>query len=625
VLEIEDQLRRYGDAFERHLLDETIAEVGPERRWRPGRRRLVWASVAVVVVAIAVIISTLLGDDSSVVSTPPPTTTGAGGPGVFSTATNVVLLFSDGIDGVTAIDLDNRLAGRRVVEGERAGDQPFRLTLTGDDLVVGWENIYAAPLSGAPSMRIAEATIYIPASEPGEVWTVTWEGGRTGQGSSSLQRVRTDGTVTFTADEFDATLLEPLLGVPGGLAVATPEGIAVWDASTESIGPVLGPGGPASAVASNGRDLVWCDSTCASTHIVPLDRGGPPTARHVSPGRQQIALAPDGQLAVLRPVGDQAQLVILDRSTGGESAVASQLDPLGVLQWDSDGRQLFYTENSYQGPTTRIGRYITTDGTWEVTNIPVESGLGAIAIDQAEASSFFTDDHVAAYECPGAGNVYPSGHVGVCTFAFSNPARSADQCVASGEGVITVPDARGERLDNAIVLMQQAGLSVIGQGVPDGDPAGDDAAVLAQEPPAGSLVPVGACIGFRTDDVARSSSSSDAPGVPCPDSVLRRADGGDPGADGLPNVDDAVVDRADAVEIFEANRDVLLDRYDATAIELGRGFGRAWQGENGGDYMVVNVDDFGILVTLRSIDECPAGADLYRRAGGIPLFFFVPS
>jgi hypothetical protein len=82
---------------------------------------------------------------------------------------------------------------------------------------------------------------------------------------------------------------------------------------------------------------------------------------------------------------------------------------------------------------------------------------------------------------------------------------------------------------------------------------------------------------------------------------------------------------AEAVEILEANRDVLLDRYDATAIELGMGFGRAWQGENGGDYMVVNVDDFGIVVTLRSIDDCLGGADLYRRAGGIPLFFFVSS
>lgn len=108
--------------------------------------------------------------------------------GLFASPTGVVLLFADGIDGVTAVDLDRGVVGRRVVEGERPGDQPFRLTHTGDHLVVGWGEIWAAPLDGGPSRKIDDATIYLPAAEPGEVWTLTWAGGRIGQGYEPATR-----------------------------------------------------------------------------------------------------------------------------------------------------------------------------------------------------------------------------------------------------------------------------------------------------------------------------------------------------------------------------------------------------------------------------------------------------
>ena len=65
-------------------------------------------------------------------------------------------------------------------------------------------------------------------------------------------------------------------------------------------------------------------------------------------------------------------------------------------------------------------------------------------------------------------------------------------------------------------------------------------------------------------------------------------------------------------------------------VSLSEGFGRAWTGENGGDYQVVDVNDFGMVVTLGSMKECPAGAALYVTStgpfgsgAGLPLFFFV--
>ena len=116
--------------------------------------------------------------------------------------------------------------------------------------------------------------------------------------------------------------------------------------------------------------------------------------------------------------------------------------------------------------------------------------------------------------------------------------------------------------------------------------------------------------------------------VPCPDSVVRRADGGDPTADGLPNVGSAITERAAASEAFEHDRDALRDAYRGTSIVLGEGFGRAWTGANGQegvDYDVVDVDDFGILVTFPTRKACPFGSGLYVRSeSGLPLFFFAP-
>lgn len=75
---------------------------------------------------------------------------------------------------------------------------------------------------------------------------------------------------------------------------------------------------------------------------------------------------------------------------------------------------------------------------------------------------------------------------------------STEDCVAYGATTIEVPDVKGLALSDAIARARQAGMNVIDSGVPSKDPTGDDAVVLAQEPPAGLSVPEGACIGFRT-------------------------------------------------------------------------------------------------------------------------------
>lgn len=494
--EVEEQLRRYGEAVERHLLGAGRPTIPRSKPWPT------WPAFAASTAAAAALVLALLlagGPERERVTTERPAPPGGDeSDGVFSSPTGVVLLFSDGIDGVTAIDLDRRIAGRRVLQGERAGDQTFRATLTDGHLVVGWGEVWAVPLDGGPATKIADATIYLPAAEPGEVWTITWAGGRIGQGGASLARVALDGAVVLGPLPFDTDAVRPVLGVPGGLAVESPEGLAIWDADTATVGPVLGPG-PVEALASDGRRVVWCTAACAEVHVAGLAAPGPATAPSISLTHQKLAVQPtgDGAAAVLRPSAGGASIVLVDLSTGEERVVASGLSPYGSLQWTPDGSQLFYADNSYRQPSTRIGRYSVVDATWELRSVPVGDGLAAIVLTPDQSAMLLEGDVGEPAQCPGAGGSYPSGRLGACSFTFDDDTAPAS-CAAAGEATVVVPDVVGLELGAAIDALNREGFVVVGPGVPDGDPEDPGAIVLQQEPPAGRSVPAGACIGFRT-------------------------------------------------------------------------------------------------------------------------------
>lgn len=56
----------------------------------------------------------------------------------------------------------------------------------------------------------------------------------------------------------------------------------------------------------------------------------------------------------------------------------------------------------------------------------------------------------------------------------------------------------GEDLRTAIATVEDAGMTVRGTGTAPDDPV-EGATITVQEPPAGTAVPPGACIGFRTE------------------------------------------------------------------------------------------------------------------------------
>jgi hypothetical protein len=368
--------------------------------------------IAIAIAALTVVHSEPSDDDAE--DAAPGTSTGP----VFDTPTNTVLLFSDGIDGVTALDLDTGVAGRRVIEGERAGDQPYRINLTGDHLVVGWGEIYAAPLDGGTSRPIDEATIYIPAAEPGEVWTVDYPGGRIGQGQAEIRRIAIDGTVRSSSDALAISRHHPLYGVPGGLVVQGSEGVAVWDAATGLVGDPIGSDAVVGAIVSDGKQLAWCNDPCAALHVVDLERTGPPTTPAGAAG-QGLALSPDGtQLAMLRRMADRrAELVVTHLTTGGKTRVArTPLPERGSLQWTEDGRHLFYASDSYRSAKTMVGRYELAAATWQSVEVDVGDGVTFIAVARDRASALLTGHRVEPDECPSADGGFPSGRTDACTF-----------------------------------------------------------------------------------------------------------------------------------------------------------------------------------------------------------------
>ena len=141
--------------------------------------------------------------------------------GVFARPTGLVLMADDGYDGVTLVDLDHRIAVRRPFHGQGAGDQPFRLTRTGDAFIVGWDPVWAVPLDGSASRLLGEGAVSVPAVEPGTVWLYDYK----------------TMTRAWQVDLFGRTLHEvplggafPWTGVAGGLVVGHADTMTIIDA-----------------------------------------------------------------------------------------------------------------------------------------------------------------------------------------------------------------------------------------------------------------------------------------------------------------------------------------------------------------------------------------------------------
>jgi PASTA domain len=90
------------------------------------------------------------------------------------------------------------------------------------------------------------------------------------------------------------------------------------------------------------------------------------------------------------------------------------------------------------------------------------------------------------------------GRILAATSSIERPATSsAATSAAPTSAGIRVPDVVGQPLATATALMRTAGLRGVAD---DHDPSAPGAIVVAQEPPAGQLVPGNSVVGFRTRD-----------------------------------------------------------------------------------------------------------------------------
>jgi hypothetical protein len=309
----------------------------------------------------------------------------------FLRRTDTVLVLDDGSTGGITLDLDTGVTGP-VELPQRAGDQPYRLGRLGDQVVVGWGEIRAVSLAAdVPDVRaLPDATIFVPAAEPDQLWLLAYPGGRTGRGLVTATLVDADGSTLATL-EADLDGAEVLRGVPGGLGTRTADGrlerIGV-DGTTE-VYPATDARHLVDAAA--GR-VVWCEDPCSELQV----SDGTGRVVHAVAGHGVSTFHPDE--AWLSPDGERIAAVVTTTDADGR-AVTRQLRvhlvenatllaraslPDGGLRgsWTPDGRRFVYALSSSPGSGDRTPQQL---GVWAVGGVieqvdvtPRLEGLGAL-------------------------------------------------------------------------------------------------------------------------------------------------------------------------------------------------------------------------------------------------------
>lgn len=347
-------------------------------------------------------------------------------PSVFATETGAVLILDDGFDGVTVVDLDGSTA-TRVPIGGSAGDQPYRLWLTGDSLVAGWGSISVAPLPSLEPQPLDEATIFVPSPDDGHVWLIDYPGGRIGAGQPTYTLVSVHGEEVLSEPGLDPADGFPAIGYADGLVLETDDGILLWRG--ERLRPVSVPSGGAGAgfiSDASDRRIAWCGGRCTELRLTdPLDTETltvDPPANTGSFEARSARFSPDGTFLAaiaLDAESSQPNSVVLIDAESGSIVQEMSVESLGAgflyLTWRSDGSEVFFSAYSWSESSTTIGR-LNVDGAFEVGELPFGSALASIVVDRDDID-LGEIEPVAADRCP-APDVQPSGRTDRCTFGF---------------------------------------------------------------------------------------------------------------------------------------------------------------------------------------------------------------
>jgi len=420
-------------------IDDAQALFREARRRRRRRRR--WLVAVCLAVIAATLLAVLLVDShGNKRSGSYPSEVQALKGGAFPDRTGTVLVFHDGYDGVLSLDLDHRVAARRVVEGQRAGDQPWDIVKVGASLVVGWGQVWAAPIAGGTSRLLGQGatTTFFPAAEPGQVW-LDYPSGPTDNGPPTLREVDVKtGATTRQGQGPDPSQGTPVVGVPGGVAFATPRGVALWDARTGTFTRRLGTQQSYIADAAAGH-LAWCEGyggMCSTMHITALAGGD--RVISIPHGRVfnlSARFSPNGKhLAVvtthsgIESSDQQGSLLVIDSRTGSTVAADRTISAWSSLSWNDASSRLFFASGTHRGMV--LGQYFPATGHTETAAVPIMGADPFVILSRPRATSFLTSTLGPPTACPapevgrplGPHTRLPGGsprvRTGICGFTF---------------------------------------------------------------------------------------------------------------------------------------------------------------------------------------------------------------
>jgi hypothetical protein len=303
------------------------------------------------------------------------------------------LMFDDGLDGVVVVDPnDPQNLQEAKVEGQRAGDQPYRLELVGGHLIVGWEEIYAVEVDSADSLLLADSTIYVPAAEPDRVWMIDYSGGAIGSGTLTAWQVSVLGEEITPHFEVDLDA-DPVIGVPRGLALYSDSGIQVWDAVDDVVLGSMGsgPGVISDSTFRHGGALAWCEVSCEQIHVTGVPDMTDVPIDHPDEGVRFISGAArfSGDGRYLAAPAESGDLVVFDRESGVSSVVFDlpSENPTSV-DWSESGHELFAVTPLQSSGLTRITHHLLgTDG-FGTVDVSLARSVDFVVVPEGAATSF---------------------------------------------------------------------------------------------------------------------------------------------------------------------------------------------------------------------------------------------
>jgi len=389
-MEVTALLHHAADRFEAAPPPPIETFAARARRRRSAQGLAAGAAVVIVVLISLIAAATTSGGHNTQVETRPPVGL-APAATVFGSATGDAVVFDDGGNGVATVDLDTRTVAVQAIVGQQAGDQPWRLTTSGSDLIVGWGNVYAAPLGGGPSRLLGAATVSLPAAEANDVWLATWAGGAIGQGTLSVSEVTTTGRVIVPPTVPGLGSDVPLVGIPHGLAFQSTQGLMLWDAATNAVTETLGSGEPEAGLP-DGAQLAWCETDCTVLHVSNLVLDGEmevsPPAGTTAFQAQTARFSPDGRYLAVVAVGPRASsFVVVDTVTGTSRIVADAVAARALVGWAPGGDRLFFASQPTSDPGVTLGSFTVANGKTQTAQIPVQlegnAAMVVVALSQA--------------------------------------------------------------------------------------------------------------------------------------------------------------------------------------------------------------------------------------------------